>query len=67
VIKPNKGVVIFGAIMLVGIQIAIILELVAKAKVQNWKHFGIDLGVLYVLALATGAIMAEAVISRRKG
>lgn len=66
-IRPNKSVVIFGAIILVVFQVSLFYELVAKAKAQNWQHFGIDLAILYVLAMATGAIVAEAIIVRRKG
>ena len=66
-VKPSKGVVIFGSIMLVVLQVTTVIELFAKAKEQNWRHFGIDLAVLYGLAFATGAIICEAIMIRRKG
>jgi hypothetical protein len=66
-VKPNKGVVIFGAIMLVVLQVTTVFELFAKAKAQSWRHFAIDLAVLYGLAFATGAIICEAIMIRRRG
>lgn len=64
--KPNKGVVIFGAIMLVGLQISSAWDLFEKAKIQNWRHFWMDLAALYVLALITGGIIVEAAIYRKR-
>ncbi len=65
-IKPNRGMVIMGSILLVVLQITTVMELFAKAREQNMRHFAIDLGILYGLACATGAILAEAFIYRKR-
>lgn len=65
VIKPNRPMVVMGAILLIVLQVTTVFEIFAKAREQNWRHFAIDLVVFYGLVFATGAIVAEALIYRK--
>lgn len=61
----KKEQIWMGAVGFVGVQAALIFELFEKAKAQNWRHFWIDMALIWGSAVVTGAIVMEALIYRR--